>query len=66
MNTGTEWREDRSEAEAGTSAFAYNDDDDEAFRFFLHELFPEVSTPHLHHSFNSKFNVANQNLYVNL
>ena len=58
MDVGTEWRDDRNEAEAGTSAFAYNDD--------VHELFPEVSTPHLHHSFNSKFNVANQNLYVNL
>ena len=47
LDADTEWR-DRSEAEAGTSA--YNDDDgDEAFHFFLHELFPEVCTPHVHH-----------------
>ena len=50
LDAGTEWR-DRSKAEEGTSK--YNDDDDEAFQFFLHELFPEASTPHVHHYFNS-------------
>ena len=39
MDVDIEWR-NRSEAEASTSA--YNDDDgDEAFHFFLHELFPK-------------------------
>ena len=64
MDAGTELREDRREAEAGTSAFAYNDDDDEAFRFFLHELFPEVSTPHVHHYFNSNFNATNHGFLI--
>ena len=51
LDAGTEWR-DRREAAEGTSAYN-DDDDDEAFQFFLHELFPEASTPHVHHYFNS-------------
>ena len=54
LDAGSEWR-NRSEAEVSTSAADNDydddddDDDDEAFRFFLHELFPEVCTPHVHH-----------------
>ena len=36
LDADTEWR-DRSEAEAGTPAY----NDDEAFHFLIHELFPE-------------------------
>ena len=49
LDAVSEWR-NRSEAEVSTSAADNDyDDDDEAFRFFLHELFPEVCTPYVHH-----------------